>query len=61
MYTVLQGRTMGEILREESIIEGVFVGLKDEEIKNIATVAPPSNFFMFKDSLTPKCAGKRQD
>ena len=52
---------MGEILKEESIIEGVFVGLKDEEIKNIATVAPPSNFFMFKDSLTPKCAGKRQD
>ena len=27
--------------------------LKDEEMKNIATVAPPSTMFLYKDSLTP--------
>jgi len=48
-----QGRTMGEIIREDANIEGIYVGLKDEEMKNIATVAPPSTMFLYKDSLTP--------
>ena len=51
---------MGEIIREDPGIEGVYVGLKDEEIKNIAKVAPPTTLFLYKDSLTPKWAGKRQ-
>jgi len=54
-----QGRTMGEIIREDANIEGIYVGLKDEEMKNIATVAPPSTMFLYKDSLTPTWAGKR--
>ena len=52
MY-ILQGRTMGEIIREDANIEGIYVGLKDEEMKNIATVAPPSTMFLCLDSLTP--------
>jgi hypothetical protein len=54
-----QGRTMGEIIREDANIEGIYVGLTDEEMKNIATVAPPSTMFLCLDSLTPTWAGKR--
>ena len=58
LYFIFQGRTIGEFIREDPNIEGVHVGVKDDEIKNLTTVAPPSTMFLYKDSLTPAWAGK---
>ena len=50
---------MGEILRDEIQIEGIYLGMTDEEMKKIYSVRNMTNSYVLTQSLTPKWAGKK--
>ena len=55
----LQGKTIGEILRDEVEISGIYSGMKKEEFEQVYQVRQMTNGFVLAQSLTPKWAGKK--
>ena len=55
----LQGKTIGEILRDEVEISGIYSGMKEEEFEQVYQVRQMTNGFVLAQSLTPKWAGKK--
>ena len=52
---------MGEIIKEEIKIDGIYLGLTEEEIKNVFKLRELSSSYIMTQSLTPKWAGRRLD
>ena len=55
----LQRKTIGEILRDEIKIEGICLGMNDEEIKNIYPVSMMTTNYVLSQFFTPKWAGRK--
>ncbi len=54
------GRTMGEILRDDVNIDGVYVGLRDEDkIASAAKLTTSSDKYIMRQSFLPKWAGRK--
>ena len=56
---ILQGRTMGEIFREEINIDGILLALKETEFERCVPISSMKSSFLIKQLLTPKWAGRR--
>lgn len=56
-----QGRTIGEIIREDINVDGVRVGLTDEELSLVAHEQTPSLKYVLGQSILPGWAGRRID
>ena len=52
---------MGEIIREEVNIDGIRLGLTEDELKKCAPLSGMSNGFLLQQMLTPSWAGRRID
>ena len=56
---IFQGRTLSEIFRDEVNIDGILLGLKENELEKCVPVHAMSSGFMLKQMLTPSWAGKK--
>ena len=55
----LQGKTIGEILKDEIKIEGIHSGVKDQDLEKIHPTKLLPLAYIFSQSLTPQWAGKK--
>jgi len=54
-----QGRTISEIFRQDISIDGILLGLQENEIEKCVPVVAMSSGFMIKQMFTPSWAGRR--
>ena len=55
-----EGKTMGEILRDDIRIEGIHLGMKDEDLKKKYPAKQMLHPYVLAQSLTPKWASSKK-
>ena len=56
---MFQGRTMSEIFKQDINIDGILLGLQENEMEKCAPVLAMSAGFMISQMFTPSWAGRR--
>ena len=62
IYTIcwiFQGRTISEIFRHDVNIDGILLGLHEDEIEKCVPILAMTSGFMIKQMFTPSWAGRR--